>query len=306
VRWFRLTLALAGLLAAAPAHAWSASGHSAIAALAYRQLDPGTRKKIAVILQQHPAYPSWRPGIAAAGVEADLYLFMRAACWPDEIRSDPKQHRPEWHYINRVYAPDGEGTLPEAEDDILRALTRNKEAFIAEGATGPQKAVALSWLMHLVGDVHQPLHAVSLVNADFPSGDRGGNSFLIQPTEGARNLHSFWDGLFNAYRSPREAARLAGELAASHPRASLKEMGPRNPAEWAYESYRTAVTYAYQHYPDPERPYVVERLKPGTTAENAQPLPKGYAPTARAQASRRAALAGYRLKEALWGLFYGH
>jgi len=301
VRLFRCLPALLGLLSiAAPALAWSASGHSAIAALAHRNLDAATRRRIAKVLESHPAYAQWRAGLAQAGVAPELYLMMRASAWPDEVRNDPKQHRPEWHYINRAYAPGNpEATLPEAEDDIVKAIAKNKEAFIAEEATPADKAIALSWLMHLVGDVHQPLHAVTLVTDEFPQGDRGGNSFLIQAPDRSPNLHAFWDRLFDTHRSPKEAVALAAELTAKHPRSSLPEAGLRNPRDWAAESYWVAVRFAYVHYPDADQPFVIEPLKPGA------PLPTGYAERAREQAARRAALAGYRLKEALWGLFYG-
>lgn len=56
-------------------------------------------------------------------------------------------------------------------------------------------STAMRLLIHYVGDVHQPLHATSRFNKDYPSGDRGGNSFHIPSKFGAKNLHSFWDSV---------------------------------------------------------------------------------------------------------------
>src|SRR5262249_20568397 len=61
--------------------------------------------------------------------------------------------------------------------------------------TGEEKAVYLTWLFHLVGDIHQPLHCTAVFGERFPDGDRGGNLARIRVTSGPINLHSFWDGL---------------------------------------------------------------------------------------------------------------
>lgn len=60
-----------------------------------------------------------------------------------------------------------------------------------EEALGRSYAVRL--LIHYIGDVHQPLHSTNRVNADFPTGDRGGNEFPLPNHYAANNLHSVWD-----------------------------------------------------------------------------------------------------------------
>src|SRR4029077_16255685 len=60
------------------------------------------------------------------------------------------------------------------------------------------KAVYLTWLFHLVGDIPQPLHCTAVFSERFPDGDRGGNLALIRIRSGPTNLHSFWDGLLGS------------------------------------------------------------------------------------------------------------
>ena len=59
-------------------------------------------------------------------------------------------------------------------------------------------STAMRLLMHYTGDIHQPLHATARVNADYPAGDRGGNSFPLPSIDGAKNLHSVWDSVVYA------------------------------------------------------------------------------------------------------------
>ena len=74
---------------------------------------------------------------------------------------------------------------------------------LKESSDSRDRAVALSWIIHLVGDLHQPLHCASRFNADFPDGDQGGNLFVIQPSDSVRQikLHAFWDAALGSSKS---------------------------------------------------------------------------------------------------------
>jgi len=78
------------------------------------------------------------------------------------------------------------------------------DKLIRSTATDAQKAVAISWLEHLIGDIHQPLHASALVTDANPKGDQGGNLFLLTPQGTPRdkqeNLHWFWDSIVIRYK----------------------------------------------------------------------------------------------------------
>jgi hypothetical protein len=70
---------------------------------------------------------------------------------------------------------------------------QQSEKTLSDSTTSAQEqALHLSWLIHLIGDVHQPLHCCSLFNSDYPTGDKGGNSFFIKPATKGIPLHSFW------------------------------------------------------------------------------------------------------------------
>jgi hypothetical protein len=74
---------------------------------------------------------------------------------------------------------------PASSPNILTALTDNEK--VAKTGADADKAVAVCWLMHLVGDIHQPLHAVSYYDDDHPKGDRGGK--LLRARDGGRRRH---------------------------------------------------------------------------------------------------------------------
>lgn len=76
----------------------------------------------------------------------------------------------------------------EMVNHAVKVLSSNFNKNTAE------KALFARYLVHVVGDMHQPLHSVALFNSTFPSGDRGGNSIkIILPDKSSQNLHSFWD-----------------------------------------------------------------------------------------------------------------
>jgi hypothetical protein len=64
-----------------------------------------------------------------------------------------------------------------------------------EGGTDEEKAIYLTWLLHLVGDIHQPLHCTAVFSEQFPNGDKGGNDAFIRIRSSPVKLHAFWDGL---------------------------------------------------------------------------------------------------------------
>ena len=69
------------------------------------------------------------------------------------------------------------------------------------------RSYALRLLIHYVGDVHQPLHSTSRVNAEFPAGDRGGNSFPLPNHYAANNLHSVWDSVIYEFHESFKLVR---------------------------------------------------------------------------------------------------
>ena len=219
-------------------------------------------------------------------------MFLRAATWPDEVRRPGGDYdHPRWHYINYPLRPPKfrEEAAPGGED-ILTAWARCEHELTDRKSPPAARAVALAWLAHLAGDLHQPLHCASGFSADYPQGDAGGNRFWVKPGERPITLHSFWDELLGTRNKHRSAWQDAIRIAAEHSRKSCRELGrDKNPEAWSLASRALAVEQVYRR----------GRLKAGMTEVAAGPLPAGYEQAAKAVAERQAAVAGYRLADEL-------
>lgn len=293
-----VALACALLSAATPSLAWNRPGHMLTGAVAFHELkssSPQTLARVVALLKRHPDYRSmWLPKIQAAGVgmqNHDLFLFMSAARWPDDIRDRPSLHCGDCHFINFPFKPDGQPASVRTKEpravNVIKAF-QEKEQVLGSGATRAEKAQALSWIFHLVGDVHQPLHTAALFTAEFGGGDLGGNLFKVREEEGADEvaLHSFWDGLLIADDEFRLVNSRAAGLRSKEGlrRADLDDVSEASFEKWADESFDLAKREAY----------VTGRLPAGGAV-----LPDGYACHVRPIAERRAVLAGYRLADFL-------
>src|SRR5215813_11050927 len=192
-----------------PASAWNIPGHMLSSAIAYQVLQqesPQTIDKVNAVLEKHPWYANqWQARVQDNPVaDRGLVLFMQAARWADDIRSnDKQQHRALWHYINWPFKPDGQPPSVQTKEpeavNILTAMAENQRIVKKESEL-ERKAIALAWLFHLVGDLHQPLHTVQLFTVDFPQGDRGGNQICIRVTQAGQplDLHRSWDGVITS------------------------------------------------------------------------------------------------------------
>jgi hypothetical protein len=284
-----ITLALLSLIPFA--FAWSSPGHQVIAAEAYRLLPLNLQKRVTEILKAHPDYQKWQKSFTADNPSLDLatFIFMRSSTWPDEIRrrENPYDH-PKWHYVDYPLKPTKFPVEPgpDPTDDILFGITRCEKTLSNPKATAEDRAVYLSWLIHLIGDLHQPLHCCSLFTTECPNGDKGGNSFYIKPATRGISLHRFWDGLLGTSGKPGAHLNYAIQNEAEHPQKTLKELRKaKTPKKWTLESRAIAVEKVYLH----------GKLKGSTDRETAVDLPEGYTKTAKAVAETQAALAGYRL-----------
>lgn len=309
--------------------AWNEYGHMAVAKVAWDQLDDGTKLRCATLLQAHPHYHGYLIRNKPKEVTVEEWAFLRAAIWPDwvrprgekEIRTEQitRYHRPEDHYTNTpiIFATDADqfqNPRPDPEQqDIVSAFRQRWSDLHSRSLTAEDKAVSLCWLLHLVGDVHQPLHAATLFSRDFQRGDLGGNSFGVKIGGQPWKLHSYWDNAFGdvpgtdddppdrqgrLYRRLQEAAELL--RAAAYQPENLPELKENtNFPAWAQESYGWARKVAYQEgrlkgvVIPPESPVPAE-------AENAD---AEYEPAVRQLVRTRVALAGHRLAGKLTTIF---
>src|SRR5262249_23934 len=156
--------------------------------------------------------------------------------------NDPKTH-PEWHFINYPLRPPGFAfkAAPEPDNNVEFAINQSVEVLKDSHVSKRRLAESLSWLIHTVGDVHQPLHCAALSNRGLTGrqGDRGGNYFFVKLKADSANavkLHALWDGLAGSGNDPDALARKAADLAGAHTRASFPSASFISaPATWSKE-----------------------------------------------------------------------
>jgi len=299
------------------ANAWNDTGHKVVALIAYETLDVPAQKKMLHILMYHPHYKEYlTAGMPKTSPEivTDELIVMRAATWPDFVRGRPhrdKFHRGTWHYVNIPYivAEDDE-TSEEIEakfkapgqnhGDILSVIPLCEKIVKTPATTDKSKAtraIRLCWLLHLVGDLHQPLHAAARCDSDLPNGDQGGNFLYVtrQAGGGPTRLHSVWDstlGFDEKYDTIKGTARdISMKVEVAEAERKVKD-----PAKWANESFELAKANVY-NFKGKQIDWVIDTdSHPPSTAPK---LPEGYETEATTMARKRAALAGYRLAEML-------
>lgn len=172
------------------------------------------------------------------------------------------------------------------EWNIIQAIAYCRNV-IASDATPSQKALAYSWLFHLVGDLHQPMHSTALFSERFPEGDRGGNSIPLVQGE---NLHAMWDNLLGRQHKPNDVKREVAEL---KERPELWKVKPGEVESWLQESHELAKEFAYC------REILEVTQQSGELAKIRLPTP--YLKTSGEHARHRVVAAGLRLGVLLGG-----
>ncbi|MBV8858819.1 MAG: S1/P1 nuclease [Acidobacteria bacterium] len=321
MRRLPLTLLALGSLFALPANAfgWNERGHKTVAYIAYQNLSTSpsnnVRKRVDDLLKLNPYYPKWTQNVPAA--QRGLAAFLGAAVWPDDIKSDgaygespdcaeavhtnafqdKERHRP-WHYLDIPFSFDGtpvEQQCPHNARTIINAFRARLAATSAPGVPDleEEKAYDLTWLIHLVGDIHQPLHATGRFSANRTHGDSGGNKYKIKPftpagaNSAAADLHTYWDHVLGDAQSTQSIGALAGELTTRFRRE------PGDPptdeaavAAWLSESFVLARYFVYE----------LDKEKVGQADPAVSDRYNFYAQEV---ARQRIALAGYRLADLL-------
>lgn len=284
----------------ATSFAWNGRGHMIVASIAYRNLSDSLQIHYTDILKEHPFYQDWNKEFnELTGVEFGEFLFMKAATWPDDIRKsgNPNDH-PEWHYMSYKIVYDGKTPKREATDtvNVLTQLEYCLDLVMNEDEETNERAIALAWFIHLVGDIHQPLHTASLFNTLYPKGDLGGNSInvIVKAGNNATNLHSFWDGLMGTGKSYTAICDQSRNLTSTHTEPSLPMADSLSFTLWSYESYALAATVAHKNGD-------IDRLSGIKSKDTAPLIPNAeqYVKTAKATGELRVALGGYRLAKTL-------
>jgi hypothetical protein len=259
-------LALAALVCGSPVFAWGCKGHQIVALIAEDHLNPNARVMVKEILEAASIDSALNRYCGQSGLDA----FADSSTWADDERTIRPETAP-WHYldlprgaakveVSKFCAP--EGCVTSAIDAQLAILRDPKADARARGD-------ALRFLIHFVGDMHQPLHLTT-------NNDRGGNCvpisfFELEPAQTnpqkedyRPNLHSIWDTdiveRFSQGQTPQQAAdALETKLRAL---SIAWQSKPIDVGAWAWESHRTAEESAYGKLPTKIR---IEAPKPVAT-----------------------------------------
>ena len=258
------------LFCAANATAWHELGHMIVGQVAddiiqdkHPQLVP-TMSNLLEAAKKYFASQGFDEGQFASTAQAATFL---------DTYSEKNMSSKGWHYINGPYIPQGQinavsqpdlekhtNLWPNAPVELTVSLGVLKQASadIKSGQISDDVALAYVTVLHLVGDIHQPLHTISLYSDDFPKGDEGGNAFKITGVTYEYNLHSYWDSMGKSFpeivwhdtdcmKSVREDTDTVTSYFSNHPLPSNISSVTQSldPWDWAYRLYMAAKTTAY-------------------------------------------------------------
>jgi hypothetical protein len=292
-----------------PVHAWDSFSHMTVAYLAYQKLTPQTRDRVKTLLKKNPYYRTkWSSMVppGTSGASKDMMILMIAATWADEIKGDRTYKddgshngdRPDgatssqnigytdhlrhkyWHFVDTPFTQDGTA-LPAVPEPNAQTQIGVFRGVLASSSPDALKSYDLTWLLHLVGDVHQPLHCATRVSSAEPDGDSGGNAVKLHCTGCPRELHAFWDDVLGTSNSAKSAITFAKTLAA--PDATLAANA--DVKDWVAESTQAAEQQVY--------------VAPIAAGDGPFSLSSTYKTAAKAVAKERVALAGVRLANLL-------
>ena len=239
---------LAAVGAPAPAHAWGDEGHRIVALVAQHYLSPRTRARVQSLLAHD-----------TSGLTDDTSIADEAT-WADRYRDSDRdstrvryEHTWQWHFVDlELDAPElrgacfGAQALPAgvsasagpARDCVVDKIDQFETELSSPQTAPAEQLLALQFLLHFVGDLHQPLHAAD-------DHDAGGNRVQVSaPGERAGSLHHYWDTVL---------VEELGDDAPQVAQALLARIGPRElaawrrgtPSNWAMESFALARQVAY-------------------------------------------------------------
>lgn len=170
-----LTLGIAGLLLILPsfANAWNETGHKVVSRIAWEYMTPQAHSKAIALLEAAPSDADLTNLLATDArllAVREQEFFLRASTWADMMRDGKfparreKYHKSPWHYINFFWESSPNGTPKDRNDlkpepeNIVERLQHLQSVLADTGQEQSQRAIALVWVLHLVGDIHQPLH----------------------------------------------------------------------------------------------------------------------------------------------------
>ncbi|CAG9319417.1 unnamed protein product [Blepharisma stoltei] len=247
---------------------WWSTGHMIVTQIAQIVLQAENPQVLNIANQiLEPLYGPMTHGISNS--------FVESACWPDDIKVYGFHDFDSWHFTNKPYDYDGFLNITDSGEDVIWALNQcmstlgllNYQTAILENA------LAMRFLLHFVGDYHQPLHVTTLWSRQFPSGDQGGNLFNITFDKTVTELHALWDSVMGEWEVDlvrpltsdgwHDINMWAEWCMGNYTQEDLaEELAVSNITDWVYPTYHLGVDYAYHGIKPLEKPSE-EYLKKG-------------------------------------------
>jgi len=317
-----LSLTLVLTISANPVLAWDATGHRLTAYIGYEEMDANQRAHWLRILAAHPRFDEdftqqMPEAVRNSDVaEQNRWLLGQAAYWPDIARGltyedERRFNRPNWHWIDGAWIRDATviqgnvyvdmGPFPDIIGRPTETVTQEHHADnvvtaleyamhqLQHGADDAERAVALCWVLHLIGDMHQPLHTGALVSPRlYPQGDRGGNDTLVTNS----NLHAVWD---NALSGPPVMMTLQQLLSTTDGFRGDSHFDTTAPTRWLQESREILQVNVYS-------PAMLDNVRQGERSGERparMDLTEDYGQRMRDISAQRIVQAGLRIHAAL-------
>ena len=255
------------LLGCAPALCWGSEGHHIIARIAASELTPKARAAVADLL----------------GGDT-LSAMVAASTYADEIRPGRRETAP-WHYANIEIDSNGFDAVRDCPDGAcVVAQIEHEEQTIADTFISKSvRAEALRFLIHFIGDLHQPLHCAD-------NRDRGGNTVRVVLQGEQTNLHAIWDtAVVEALGSSDDA--VAAALSRNITQSDRKVWSQGTVENWTNETWKVAKRVVYRSFPG------------GGATDAPIVLPNAYADAQRVVVAKQLERAGVRLAAVLNGTF---
>ena len=302
-------LTIFALLQVSQISAWSGEPHFIIAKKAYEILkveNPSALQKAEDILGQFSDQ--------STKLKEQDYPFVECVTWPDDIKRAGGGWQAEWHFDDQpVFGDDTPRDQLDVKTELKNITTVMPQLYAWLGGKPDKsslayttvmahaksedegKAQALRLLIHFYGDIHQPLHTANRYTKDMPSGDRGGNDFLLKKHSGASELHAVWDTvIYTHHRSVKRPFN--GD--------TWKQFGERTTdfMEGITVPASTYKTLDFSKFRD-ESSAIAQHVYDGLTSGKDQVIPDKYLAKYEPIAKERGAIAAYRLAYAIEQLF---
>lgn len=192
---------------------WGYKGHEVVGLIAEQHLTPQAKSSIRALL----------------GTES----LSDVSTWADDIKRDAQyRHTAAWHFLNvpsgLSYEQFAQQVYGQGADNIYAALNTQEAILKSNSASREQKTEALKFIVHLVGDAHQPMHVSH-------KEDKGGNNIQVRFEDKGTNLHALWDSKLIDHQG-WSIQEMTSRYDKATP-AQIKKLQSAKPMEWLYESY---------------------------------------------------------------------